>query len=162
LPSLREWLETSNPRTLALGAVAFLIVLIGAVLLVDSRSGSTGSTASGPRASAAKPQAGSVAARPVGPDGLIAPATAADSGRVAQHVGVPFQSGARSGGDGRLGPLGRRISCGRWTLSRRLRDAVQPRPSDSQEGRRRRRHSGIPESDCAGAGRTQLSSVARD
>jgi type IV pilus assembly protein PilF len=91
-PTLRDWLQTSTPRNLAVGALASLGVLAGVVMLdTQSRSGGVarvGGSAK-PAATAASPVR-MAASRPLPQGELMAPATASDSVRLA---GAAFTSG---------------------------------------------------------------------
>jgi len=89
-PSLAEWLRSSNPRHLVVGAVASLGILVGAVLWTESPSTTT--SVAHPVATSTKPAASPVAVpgQPLAPGDLIAPATTADSVRLASAA---FTSG---------------------------------------------------------------------
>jgi len=88
-PTLQEWLQTVNLRNLALGAAAVIAVLVAAALFFDPRATPVTNARSVP--AAARPAAAALTPRSIQPDGLLAPATVADS--------VRFGSAAFSSGD---------------------------------------------------------------
>ena len=81
-PTLRDWLKTSNPRALAIGALASIAVLIGAVWMMNP--GSTRDNVARPVTSPAKPKTAGVVSQPhsASQGELLFPPTVSDSVRL--------------------------------------------------------------------------------
>jgi Flp pilus assembly protein TadD len=94
-PSLREWLETTNPRNLIVGALASLALLAAVVLFMDSSMRRTGTLRPGAATPNGKPGAATTTGAYTPPQGeRMSPATSRDAVRLggAALVGGDFEA----------------------------------------------------------------------